>query len=130
MRVCATALLFLSFLPGHLAAQQKAKPEEVWDPYRAEKSIEIGRYYLKKGNYDAAIDRFLEAIHYRSDYALPRRLLGEAYEKKGEKQLAIEAYTKYLEILPQAEDAEKVRKKIRQLEKELAELKRQRKKSE
>jgi tetratricopeptide (TPR) repeat protein len=110
-RFVAALALLLPMTGGHALAQDPVP----WDPYRAEKAVEVGRFYLKKKNYDAAIDRFLEAISHRPEYALPHRLLGEAYEKKGSKEEAVKYYEKYLEILPQANDAEKVRKKIEAL---------------
>jgi len=84
----------------------------VFDPFHAEKSIEIGTFYMKKGNYDAAIDRFMDATHFQPTLARPWRLIGEAYEKKHDNGNAIESYKKYLEVLPGAEDAAKVKKRI------------------
>ena len=78
--------------------------------------MDVGTYYLKVGKIDAAIDRFLEAAHYEPSLAKPWRALGEAYEKKGANASAAEAYKKYLEILPTAEDAKKIQKRISALE--------------
>jgi len=78
--------------------------------------MEVGTFYMKKGNYDAAIDRFTDATHLQPKLARPWRLLGEAYEKKHDSGSAIEAYKKYLEIFPGAEDAAKVKKRISVLE--------------
>jgi tetratricopeptide (TPR) repeat protein len=100
-------------------ANETPRSEETFNPYRAEKNIEIGRYYLKKGNYDAAIERFEEATRYKPRFAIPQRLLGEAYEKKGDKTQAVQAYQKYLEILPHASDADKIQKHIARLKREL-----------
>lgn len=129
MRILSRLTLFLLLLTGAPAFAQEHPPiPDQWDPYRAEKNLEIGRFYLKKGNYDAAIERFLDAIRYRSNFAVPHKLLGEAYEKKAEKTEAVKYYRKYLEILPQADDAGKIKKKIedldRQIEKERARKKR------
>jgi tetratricopeptide (TPR) repeat protein len=98
------------------AEKPPAPAQPVFDPLHAEKSIEIGTFYLKKGNYDAAIDRFMDATHFQPMLARPWRLLGEAYDKKHDDGRAIESYKKYLEILPGAEDAVKVRKHIAALE--------------
>ncbi len=117
-------LLLLLACPGGLFAQ--AKQEQPFDPYRAEKSIEIGEYYMKKGNYDAAIDRFQDATRRKPNFAKPYRLMGEAYEKKGEKAEAVKAYQKYLEILPSAEDVGKIRKRIEKLSRQLERDKRRR----
>src|SRR2546423_14501986 len=59
-----------------------APAEPAFDPLHAEKSIEVGTFYLKKGNYDAAIDRFMDATRFQPTLAKPWRLIGETYEKK------------------------------------------------
>ena len=92
----------------------------VFDPLHAERSINIGTFYLKKGSYDAAIDRFVEASNYQPTLAMPWKLLGEAYEKKREYTKAVEAYNKYLQILPHAADAAKIKKLISELEEKAA----------
>jgi tetratricopeptide (TPR) repeat protein len=93
-----------------------APAEPVFDPLHAEKSVEVGIFYLKKGNYDAAINRFTDATHYEPKLAKPWRLLGETYEKKHDATHAVESYKKYLEIVPGAEDAAKITKRIAELE--------------
>ncbi len=92
---------------------------EVFDPYHAQKAVEIGEFYMKKGDVDAAIDRYLEAIRLKKDFARPRLLLGEAFEKKDEKADALKYYKEYLQILPKAPDAAKVRKRIEKLSRDL-----------
>lgn len=87
----------------------------VFDPLHAGRSLDIGKFYLNKGAYDAAIDRFLEASNYQPSLAAPWRFLGEAYEKKHEYAKAVDAYNKYLQILPKAPDEAKVRKTISDL---------------
>jgi tetratricopeptide (TPR) repeat protein len=97
-----------------------ARPaDEVFDPYHAQKAVEIGEFYMKKGDIDAAIDRYLEAIRLKKDFARPRLLLGEAFEKKDEKADALKYYKEYLQILPKAPDAAKVRKRIEKLSRDL-----------
>lgn len=93
-----------------------APPEPVFDPYHAARSVEIGTFYLKKGDYDAAIDRFVEAAHYQPKLAKPWKLMGEAYEKKRMDARAVDSYKKYLELFPHAEDAARIRKRIADLE--------------
>ena len=92
----------------------------VFDPLHAGRSLEVGKFYLNKGSYDAAIDRFIEASNYQPSLAAPWRFLGEAYEKKHEYAKAIESYNKYLEILPRAPDAAKIKKNISDLEEKTA----------
>jgi tetratricopeptide (TPR) repeat protein len=94
----------------------KSAPDQpTWDPLRAEKDLEVGQFYMKKGDIDAAIDRFQDAAAAKPGFAIPYRYLGEAQEKKGQKREAIKSYTRYLDLYPHAEDKDKVRKKIDKL---------------
>jgi tetratricopeptide (TPR) repeat protein len=101
-------------------ATESAADQPTWDPQRAEKDIEVGQYYMRKGDVDAAIDRFQDATVAKPGYAVPFKYLGEAQEKKGLKKPAIKSYQRYLDLYPKAEDAEKIRKKIEKLYKETA----------
>ena len=92
----------------------------MFDPLHAERSLDIGKFYLNKGAYDAAIDRFVEASNYQPTLAMPWKFLGEAYEKKHEYAKAVDAYNKYLQILPHAPDAAKIKKTISDLEEKTA----------
>jgi len=96
-------------------ATKNAEDQPKWDPLRAEKDLEVGRYYMRTGNIDAAIDRFNDAILSKPGYAVPFLYLGEAQEKKGMKREAVKSYARYLELYPHAEDKEKIQKKIEKL---------------
>ena len=98
---------------------QNAPDQPTWDPLRAEKDLEVGQFYMKKGDLDAAIDRFQDATKAKPGYAIPFRFLGEAQEKKGLKKQALKSYQRYLDLYPHAEDGDKVRKKIDKLYKEV-----------
>jgi tetratricopeptide (TPR) repeat protein len=100
-------------------ATQSAPDQPTWDPLRAEKDLEVGQFYMKKGDVDAAIDRFQDATIAKPGYAVPFRYLGEAQEKKGLKKQAIKSYQRYLDLYPHAEDGDKIRKKIDKLYKEV-----------
>ena len=100
------------------SATQSAPDQPTWDPLRAEKDLEIGQYYMRKGDVDAAIDRFQDATTAKPGFAIPFRYLGEAQEKKGLKKQAIKSYQRYLDMVPHADDAEKIRKRIEKLYKE------------
>jgi tetratricopeptide (TPR) repeat protein len=99
-------------------ATESAEDQPKWDPQRAEKDIEVGQYYMRKGDVDAAIDRFTDATVAKPGYAVPFKYLGEAQEKKGLKKPAAKSYQRYLDLYPKAEDAEKIRKRIEKLYKE------------
>jgi tetratricopeptide (TPR) repeat protein len=105
--------------PNTDSATQSAPDQPKWDPLRAEKDLEVGKYYMNKGDIDAAIDRFTDAADAKPGYAIPFRFLGEAYEKKGQKKPAVKAYQRYLDLYPKAEDGDKIRKKIEKLHKEI-----------
>jgi tetratricopeptide (TPR) repeat protein len=101
------------------SATQNAPDQPSWDPLRAEKDIEVGQYYMRKGDVDAAIDRFQDAIAAKPGYAVPFRYLGDAQEKRGLKKQAIASYSRYLDLYPHAEDGAKIRKKIDKLRSEV-----------
>jgi len=105
--------------PNTDSPAQSAPDQPKWDPLRAEKDIEVGKYYMKKGDIDAAIDRFEDATEAKPGYAMPYRYLGECYEKKGKKKPAVKAYQRYLDLYPHAEDGDKIRKKIEKLHEEI-----------
>jgi tetratricopeptide (TPR) repeat protein len=100
-------------------ATQNAPDQPSWDPLRAEKDLEVGHYYMKRGDLDAAIDRFQDATLAKPGYAIPFRFLAEAQEKKGLKKQAIKSYQRYLDLYPHAEDGERVKKKLEKLWKEV-----------
>jgi len=101
------------------SATQNAPDQPTWDPLRAEKDLEVGQFYMKRGDLDAAIDRFQDATTAKPGYAIPFRYLGEAQEKKGLKRHAIKSYQRYLDLYPHAEDGDKIKKKIAKLYKEV-----------
>jgi tetratricopeptide (TPR) repeat protein len=91
-------------------------PAPTWDPLHATKSVEVGTFYLKKGDYDAAIDRFQEAARLQPGLAKPFLLLGEAYEKKGDPGSAVTAYRTYLKLYRTAPDRSRILERIAHLE--------------
>jgi tetratricopeptide (TPR) repeat protein len=105
--------------PNADSAAQTAADQPKWDPLRAEKDLEVGKYYMRKGDIDAAIDRFQDATEAKPGYAIPFRYLGEAYERKGKKKQAVKAYQRYLDLYPHAEDGDKIRKKVEKLHQEI-----------
>jgi tetratricopeptide (TPR) repeat protein len=101
---------------------KKSKPgvlppedDPAWDPFHAQQDIDVGMFYLHKGDTDAAISRFEDAIRLRANFAKPRLLLAECYEKKNDSSEALRYYKEYLQVLPNAPDAKKIREKIDKL---------------
>jgi tetratricopeptide (TPR) repeat protein len=105
--------------PNKDSATRNAPDQPTWDPLRAEKDIEVGQHYMHNGDYDAAIDRFQDALEAKPGYAIPFRYLGEAQEKKGLKKQAIKSYQRYLDLYPHAEDGAKIKKRLEKLYKEV-----------
>jgi tetratricopeptide (TPR) repeat protein len=110
--------------PAAKDVAKKSKPgvlppedDPAWDPFHAQQDIDVGMFYLHKGDTDAAISRFEDAIRLRANFAKPRLLLAECYEKKNDPMEALRYYKEYLQVLPNAPDAKKIREKIDKLSK-------------
>jgi tetratricopeptide (TPR) repeat protein len=86
-----------------------------YDPHRAEKNIEVGDYYLKRGNYKAAIDRYREALLFKPNDAVATFQLGVALEKSGALDEALQNYESYLKILPRGPSAAAARQALERL---------------
>lgn len=96
--------------------QTPAADDHKYDTLNAEKDIEVGMFYMHKGDIDAAIPRFEDAAKLRPDYGKPRLLLAEAYEKKKDPIAAVKYYKEYLKVYPHAPDVKKIEKKIEKLQ--------------
>ena len=96
-------------------AQSDQEENAPASPASVEEDIQVGTFYLHKGDIDAAIPRFEDAIRQKPGLAQPRILLAEAYEKKGDKIGAVRCYREYLQVFPHAPDAKKIEKKIEKL---------------
>lgn len=70
---------------------------------------------MHKGDVDAAIPRFEDAVRLRPNYGKPRLLLAECYEKKHEPATALKYYKEYLKVYPNAPDRKTIEKKIEKL---------------
>ena len=84
--------------------------EYVLNPLQAAKEITAGHYYFKKGNYKASSRRFSEATKWDPGNAEAFLLLGESYEKQKDMKNARAAYSKYIELAPDAKNATSIRK--------------------
>ncbi len=100
---------------GPLPPDSSTSNPEAASRAAAEKDIDVGVFYMHKGDVDAAIGRYQDAAAVAPNFAKPRLLLGEAFEKKGDKAAAVKYYKEYLQVDPKAPDKEKVQKKIEKL---------------
>jgi len=122
----AMALMSLTIsLPAQHMAQDNGELQRSYHyvPPSAKQSVEIGNFYFSRKDYRGARSRYEEAAKDDPYYAPAYLGLGKVYEKTGKKQKALDAYQKYLNVLPsqkQADDARGVHKTIRRLERQLA----------
>jgi len=123
-------------LPFSLAAQKPGVPSSspsesepqadggfTFTPPGPAKSVEVGDFYLRRKDYRGALSRFEEAVQTNPNYAPAYLGLGRVYEKTGARQKALEAYQKYLDLLPSdkdAEDAKQVHRAMERLRKSAA----------
>jgi tetratricopeptide (TPR) repeat protein len=82
------------------------------NPIQAETEFQRGMYYFKKKSYKGASMRFDEATKWDPGLSKAWLKLGESLEKLNDKKGARAAYQKYLELEPDARDADSIRKKI------------------
>ncbi len=93
-----------------------AKPKEYsFNPLQAANEMKVGNYYMRRGKYRAAAQRFHEDTLWNNGLAEGYQRWGEAEEKAHEKKAAREAYAKYLDVAPDAKDAGDIRKKLKKL---------------
>ncbi len=108
--------------PADLApAPGEGAPSDVqelhpYNPHRADKDVEVGDFYFKRGNYRAAESRYSGALQYMPNHAAAIFKLAETQERLGEKDKAQDNYRKYLKILPHGEFAEKANKALARLD--------------
>jgi len=89
--------------------------EYTFNPLQAQKEVSVGNYYFKKGSFRAAALRFREATKWNAGDAEAWLRLGDAAEKQKDSKTIKEAYSKYLELSPDAKNAAEIRKKIEKL---------------
>ena len=88
------------------------KEEHSFNPLQSQKSINTGDFYFKKGKFQAAANRYLDATMWNDGNADAWLKLGKADEKLKDLKAAKDAYTKYLAAAPDAKEAGEVRKKL------------------
>jgi tetratricopeptide (TPR) repeat protein len=86
-----------------------------YDPHRAMKDLEVADFYLKRGNYRAALERFNDALKYKPNDAQAIYGLAFTQEKLDLLEGSRKNYSKYLELLPhgpKAKDCEEGLKRV------------------
>ncbi len=88
-----------------------------YNPVLAEKAVRIGDYYFKRKNFDAAIERYLEALQYQPERVDAYEALGRTFEKKGETLKAEEIYRDFIKKNPDSPKLAEFKSKLAKLEK-------------
>lgn len=127
-------VLALSFL-GTAASGQSRRPELIRDtdtaegnetpdvpaekelnPMLSEQNLQIGNFYFKKKNYDAAIQRYRDAVDYQPDSVKAYEALTRAYEKKGEFVNAVKTCHEFIEKNPESPRSPEFRARMAKIE--------------
>ncbi len=90
------------------AVSAKAPTPEI-PSMSARQHYQAGRDFYKKKQYSNAIKHFKQAVEIDRQYANAYRGLGVCYALTRETALAVKAYTRYLDVSPDAPDADQVR---------------------
>jgi len=101
---------------GKTDAETVIKKE--YNPMRAAESLKIGDFYLKRKNYVAAIERYLEALEYQPGLIAAHDALGRAYEKSGSRDKALAVYRNVVQKFPDSPKAAEFKSRIARLEKQ------------
>jgi Tfp pilus assembly protein PilF len=75
----------------------------------------LGLTYIAMGNISKAIVQLEKGIKKSPDFAILYYDLATVYETSGEKQNAVSAYRKVLQLMPESPEAEEAEKKIKTL---------------
>jgi tetratricopeptide (TPR) repeat protein len=114
----------LGQLPPPLVPKTELPPDEdkanavekfSFNPVQSKREMTAGDFYFKKGNYTAAAARYQRATKWNDGNADAWLRLGEAEEKKSNEKAAAAAYKKYLDLSPDAKNADDVKKKLAKL---------------
>jgi len=89
-----------------------APKEYAFNPIQAQKEMQVGNYYFKKGSFRAAAGRFEEAARWDPNNAEAYLRAGESYEKLKDWKAMRAAYEKYLQLAADGKDAARVRKSL------------------
>jgi len=104
----------LTTSPGSSSDVQEFHP---WNPYKANKDVQVGDFYFKRKNYKGALDRYKDALYYKPNDAVATFRMAECEEKLGNKEEARKYFEQYLKILPDGPLAKEAHAQLAKLEK-------------
>ncbi|HUN87688.1 MAG TPA: hypothetical protein VMU28_02795 [Terriglobales bacterium] len=86
-----------------------------WNPYKADNDIEVGTFYMKRGNYKAAEARFRDALYWQDNNAVATYRLATLLDKEKRGEEARPYFESYLRILPHGEYSGECKKALGRL---------------
>jgi len=87
-----------------------------WNPHEADKDVEVGLFYFRRGNYHAAEARYRDALTWQENNAEANYRLAVVLEKLGRRPEAAVYYERYLKILPRGPFAAESRKALSKID--------------
>ena len=106
--------------PASYPAACDASKVSKGDVDRAHAVYLSGKQFLDESNYDKAISYFIDAYSIDCSVHAILPIIATAYERKGDKTEAVRALEEYLRRVPTAADREKVERRIKNLNDQLA----------
>ena len=105
--------------PGDSNSNSSSDVQEFhpWNPYRANKDIQVGNFYFNRKNYKGALERYKDALYYKQNDAVATFRAGECEEKLSNKEEAKKYFEQYLKILPDGPLAKEAHSSLAKLEK-------------
>jgi tetratricopeptide (TPR) repeat protein len=97
--------------------EEEAAKEKPFNPLEADRCLKVGDYYFKRKNYDAAIQRYMEALEYQPNRFDAYEALGRAYEKQGAREKALRVYQDFLQKYSESPRAKEFKEKADRLQK-------------
>jgi tetratricopeptide (TPR) repeat protein len=103
--------------PPPSASNSDVQEFHPWNPYKANKDIQVGDFYFKRKNYKGALGRYQDALYYKQNDAVATFRMGECEKKLGNKAEAKKYFEEYLKILPEGPLAKDAQAQLAKLEK-------------
>lgn len=101
-------------------AEAEAEPEVILpDPVKAQKSLEVGDFYFRRGSYKAAVERYRDAVDYAPAKAKPYEKLTRALEKLKEFSKAVEVCEEFIHKNPTSGRVNDFEKRAQKLSKKI-----------
>jgi len=86
-----------------------------WNPYRANKDVEVGDYYFRRKNYRAALERYQDALVWKNNDAVANFRMAQCLEKLDRPEESVTHYQEYLKILPEGPLSKEAQKALEKL---------------